>query len=104
MSWHILQEALTRGEGELRKVQQARQQERAKLGDELDALSQECDRLTHLGQGHQAAAEKLRQELAAAQKLGSTAQQDLKTANQGREQAQQSMQQLSQQLQNAGTC
>ena len=96
------QEALTRGEKELRGVHQARQQERAKLGVELDTLRQEQDRLRGLASLHQGEAAKLRQELEAAQKLGARAEQEQRAAVQGRAQAQQSLQQLTQQLQEAG--
>ena len=83
-------------------MHQARQQERAKLGVELDTLRQEQDRLRGLASLHQGEAAKLRQELEAAQKLGARAEQEQRAALQGKAQAQQSLQQLTHQLQEAG--
>ncbi|KAK9825314.1 hypothetical protein WJX74_008521 [Apatococcus lobatus] len=97
-----LQEALTRGEEELRGVHQARQQERAKLGMELDTLRQDQERLRGVVSLHQEQGTKLRHELESAQKVGARAEAEQRAALQAKAQAQQSLQQLTQQLQEAG--
>ena len=97
-----MQEALTRGEEELTGLQQARQQERAKLGGELDMLRQERDHLTELAQRHQAEALGAHKQLEAAQKLLARLEQDQWVTEQDKAQAQKSLQQLNRQLQDAG--